>query len=626
MTQKKQTKTNILIVFLVFVLSFILLGVLFSFPKQLKIYLDELYYYDIAKNLYNGTGLKVRMADYSFQKILYSIVIMPTFSISFATDRLKAIGWINALLISLGTFPAYGIAKRFFSDNKHIWCSMLLWFVLPVKIYGIGFMSEILAIPLSLIFVYLFISFLAARQNRSIYLYAIILSLVQFLLFFNKEITLYVFLAFAVSVSFYAFVNKEKRKTYIIALVIYCVVFAVVSFVVKSAVFSGLNGTYQAAVDDTMGITFGGVMISIYHFIWMFSFLVVGVTFLFFTTTVVAFDKLKNEEKALAVFLLSGAVFCMGAVAVMISRYENANIVQARAHLRYIEPLMYVYIIFSISVLGRFYDDIKKRWNAVMLIATAFLGIFVGIGFSFWSERSFADLSSLSVYQVAFDLLHNINQAMLILMFIRIAIAAVFISMLWLIYKDKKRVFAASFGVIISFCLLNTVVKYIDGYDFYKVDQALIDRFEQAETEVEKLDGRVVYISHTRDSLTERYFDTFFDKDILLVDTRNYYFDGYLDDGCLDIESEGFWDNAGALCRIEDIKEADYIIAYYNVALHNVEKKEGFSLEDDGFILYKNLEPAKIYIDCSWKEAVTEDELKNLMFVQDDANQYIKGQ
>ena len=626
MKKNDHTKSNGLLVLIVFAISFIAMGILFSFPKRLMIYLDELYYYDIAKNLYFGNGIKVRMADYNFQKILYSIVIMPAFYFSSAVDRLRAIGWINALLISLGTFPTYGIAKRVFSDKKHIWFSMLLWLVLPVKIYGIGFMSEIIAIPLSLIFVYLYMAFLTARQDGSVYFYGIILSLVQFLLFFNKEITLYVFLAFVVSVSFYAFVNKENRKSYILALVIYCAVFAVISFAVKAVLFSGVNGTYQAAVDDTMGITFGGVMISIYHFIWMFSFLVVGVAFLFFTTTVVVFDKLKNEEKALAVFLLSGAVFCMGAVALMISRYENANIVQARAHLRYIEPLMYVFIIFSISVLERFYDVIKTRWNAVMLITTAFLGIFVGIGFSFWSDRSFADLSSLTVYQVAFDHLHNINQAMLILMFIRIAIAAVFVAMLWLIYKDKKRIFFASFGVIISFCLLNTVVKYIDGYDFYKVDPSLIERFEQAENEVEKLDGRVVYISHTRDSFTERYFDTFFDKDILLLDTRNYYFDGYLDDSCLDIEIEGFWDNAGDLGRIDDIREADYIIAYDNVVLHNVEKIESFSLEENGFILYKNLDPSKIYIDCTWREAVTEDELKNLMFVQDEANQYIKGQ
>ena len=68
-----------IIVLLLFAGSAMLRSALGDFPKALRIYPDELRYVSIARSLFQGRGLQIHHLDTDFQKILYSICIMPAF-------------------------------------------------------------------------------------------------------------------------------------------------------------------------------------------------------------------------------------------------------------------------------------------------------------------------------------------------------------------------------------------------------------------------------------------------------------------------------------------------------------------------------------------------------------------
>lgn len=71
----KNNRWNIVL----FVGSVMLRSVLGDYPKALRIYPDELRYVSIARSLLQGQGLQIHHLDTDFQKILYSICIMPAF-------------------------------------------------------------------------------------------------------------------------------------------------------------------------------------------------------------------------------------------------------------------------------------------------------------------------------------------------------------------------------------------------------------------------------------------------------------------------------------------------------------------------------------------------------------------
>ena len=110
-----------------FLVNFILRGILSSYSRAIRIYNDELYYYGIARSLFQGNGITVRGVPVAFQKILYSLILAPTFAIDSSVIQMKVIAWINSLLISLSVFPAYGIAKRLMKKSTYIVCALLFW-------------------------------------------------------------------------------------------------------------------------------------------------------------------------------------------------------------------------------------------------------------------------------------------------------------------------------------------------------------------------------------------------------------------------------------------------------------------------------------------------------------------
>ena len=154
---------------LLFILSVIVRFCFCDYNKAIYIYPDELRYYSIAHSLFVHHSLEVYDLAMPYQKILYSLVIMPTFIISDTALRLQVITLINAVLISCGIFPVYLLARRFLKEQKTIFFCCLLYICSSDLGYSATFMSESLFLPMALWAVYLMVILIERTDNVFFY-------------------------------------------------------------------------------------------------------------------------------------------------------------------------------------------------------------------------------------------------------------------------------------------------------------------------------------------------------------------------------------------------------------------------------------------------------------------------
>ena len=138
-----------------FFISFFIRGYLSDFPKKMVVYQDELRYLELARSIFHGKGLMVHNSPLGYQKILYSIVIMPALLFQSPAMQIRAIGWINSMIMASAVFPTYALAKRILKKELWIHIVLVVWITLPVFTSTVYFMSEVLFFPLSLWIVYI---------------------------------------------------------------------------------------------------------------------------------------------------------------------------------------------------------------------------------------------------------------------------------------------------------------------------------------------------------------------------------------------------------------------------------------------------------------------------------------
>ena len=163
-----------MIVFLAFMFGVtvhvILAFTVLNFSRAIRIYPDELRYYDIARSLFNGEGLNIRDLPSGFQKIGYSLIMMPFFAVKDVVLRLKMINTANILVMNLSVIPAWLLCKEIKLNRRSSYCILFFNAVWPDMMYSMTYMSEVLYWPLSLFMVWLWL----LNQRRQSYILAVI--------------------------------------------------------------------------------------------------------------------------------------------------------------------------------------------------------------------------------------------------------------------------------------------------------------------------------------------------------------------------------------------------------------------------------------------------------------------
>ena len=259
---QKRTYSDSAIVFFAFMLGVTLHVILhftiFNFSRAIRLYADELRYYDIARSLFNGKGLSIRDLPSSFQKIGYSLIMMPFFAIKDVVIRLKMINLANIFLINLSVIPAWLICKETGLNRCSSYCVLFFTAIWPDMMYSMTYMSESLYWPLFLTMTYLW--FLNERKQS--YILAFIEGIICYLCYLTKEIALAFVLSNIAFELVYPFLERKHfiRKRFMI-LAVFLLSFMSCNIIMKLTMFYGLGNSYsQTGIQAIM---------SLYKFLYM---------------------------------------------------------------------------------------------------------------------------------------------------------------------------------------------------------------------------------------------------------------------------------------------------------------------------------------------------------------------
>ncbi len=344
MNKKIKAITPFQITVILFIISVIIRYELSDFLKKIYVYADELRYFSIAENLFKGNGVMIYNQPWDFQKILYSMVIMPAFAFASRVTQIKAICFINAFIMSSGIFPVYLMAKNILENRRDIVLMSLLYITLSDLAYTMTFMSEVVFMPLALWGLYCFYRLFISREKREMYRLSVIIGGLVFLLYLNKEIALSFLMAYMIFVFETAIISSKREKKgfrqiikepSVRSLVImggfFCLLFAIM----KLTVFKGMGNSY-----NQMGIGAVASWFRLAYMLYGFFYLLLCVSIAYFyfpiLIPVINIKNMRDDRKRFFAFLMLVLLVSVGVIAYTITVREDLGREVPRIHLRYI--------------------------------------------------------------------------------------------------------------------------------------------------------------------------------------------------------------------------------------------------------------------------------------------------
>lgn len=385
----KQKTINIVILLLIFIAGGLIHYFYGYFSKSIDVLPDELRYYSIAKSIFNGDGMSIRSFATDYQKMGYTLFLVPFFFIKNGLLRVKAITLANSFLMMSSIFPMYGIMSRIRISNKVKMIFLALFIVFPDVMYTATFMAEIMYWPILLLFIYLW---MVNREKKS-YILSIILGIICYIGYSTKEVFLAVLLGVVVfellfPISEHLFNKKEGRKLRdnykakkLVQMAIVVVSFVAVYFIIKLVFFWGLGNSYdQMGIDAIDSPEEFGYMI--YGFFYYIAAIIITCFVLPFLLPAMMYKNTDKNLRELYVFNILSLLSIVATVAYTITVREDYGDIIPRLHFRYLGPLLIIAIIVFIRCLENKKLDFKlKKGNVVAIVITLFLsfGLFRGV-------------------------------------------------------------------------------------------------------------------------------------------------------------------------------------------------------------------------------------------------------
>ena len=467
-------KNNFLFIFtcILFILNTFIHFYLSDFPKVFHVFQDELRYLSIAETLANGRGIMIYNQNTDFQKILYSVILIPAFFFSEKVLQIKAICFINSLVMSSGIFPVYLLSKRLLSDWKSILLVLFMFVVSSEFCYTLVFMSEVLYMPLGLWGIYLFFKIisLSDKPNPKFWgFYGITAGFVIYLLYLNKEIALSFLIAHFLFLVYQFIFYKIKKnpplhelKRHFNVFLITCGTFFVLFAFFKSTIFNGYGNSYNQTSLDAIS-SFHNIMFMMYGFFYYL--LCVFIAWFYFPLVfpLTSLKRLDNTKRNFIIFLTLLLLVSAGVIAYTITVREDLDKIVPRIHLRYICYLFIPFFIIFLSTLKETTNKtLLKPQFAVALILSANILIF----FKGAADSSFVDNSALKYvpYYLYNDLRLNTFKLLLVLCILLATI---------LFHIKRPPIVRLSIAAFMFISVSTNIINYKIAYDNYSTDYAI---------------------------------------------------------------------------------------------------------------------------------------------------------
>ena len=620
----------VLFIFLFFLADMLIFGFLNSYPKTIAVYNDEMFYYHIARCIFEGKELTVRHFNLDFHKVLYSILLAPTFAIKDSIMRIRATAFLNSFIISLSVFPLFGTARKLLKKNSQVLAVMFIWLIFPAKVVGAGYMCEITNMLLTQVFVYLFIKGYYIRKDINRILMAVLLGIVQFLLYFNKEISIYFGIAYAIAMFTRVILDKEKRIVNFLSIPVFAGVAFGLNALVEKMFFSEVANSYEGSYQAISGTLSGGS--SIGALLWVSYFLMYNLVFVVLGfgvfTVIVPILTIKRQDtrdRVITVFLAMAVLFAMGAVAFLINRGESTDGYSTRVHLRYVEPLIMPTLILFISVMSKYRAYIINNKNLIIIGHTLYFALFVCAGFTF-EFGSMVDDTVIRLYQKAAYALDEISLQItggnLFSLLLRICLVAAVAGVLALLYKKEKLFMPVAFALFAVAMFSNLVCSYTTFRRSYEMNRETVKLYDETADYLGALDGNILIAS--TDLYIQRGYDSFLDVDNLYSTSMRSVYINFCSTETSDTELVIDLDKDRIKANYpdyddeyEDLDKISYVILKDDETIaFNADRIAGFPLEELGFSLYRQVDPSKLCLKFNAWDQMTDKEKQNYEFLK----------
>lgn len=583
----KNYKWNI-IVFLLFAGSAMLRSALGDFPKALRIYPDELRYVDIARSLFQGRGLQIHHLDTDFQKILYSICIMPAFLAKTSAAQIRLIGLINSVLISSSIFPVYALCRKMLMDKKDICVILAFWATLPTLLDSMYFMSEVVYLPLSLWLIYVVWCTWHSENLYERIRWNVLLGLLCYLAYLCKEIALYFVLAYILTAFVRLLIQRSLWKRELVCAVAFAGVFALCFVAMKMTLFYGMHNSYSSFnLSGVRGLSLlqhpEKIGYLLYAFVYDSLFAVIALGVFPVLVPIFCFNKNKKESW-FDLFLLMAVLIGCAAIAYTITLPEEFGKRSPRQHVRYLEPFVIPLYIRMLCHLKQLDNNLfrNRLWQIVIyLFSTVFILVGAGGG-------SYLVDNTMLVYYEFF--VRFIGKANWIQFVVRVLMVVVLIFGAQLLLKNRERFIKMFVVTFLCINLINSAAGYAASIYRYSVTREQRAQAAQADVYLQNLDGTILLVSDGGwESEDSRLFDTYINRDFYVTELD------LLQDSVIDLSAERIpcsfpYETYRELTSVDYlIVKADYGICFQE---DSVEELPDFPMT--GYRLYRNRDGGRI--------------------------------
>ena len=495
--------------FVLLIVSTALRVLLSVFPKFAVTYDDELFYLEIAQNIWLRGSVSVYAAPIRFTKILYALLLSPFYAISDGMLRNSLISGFNALLISSSLIPGWLLARRILKKDSHIILAMLFLALSPNLLFSLTFMAENLYYPL-LMWSFLALYCALTKEKKSPRS-ALLLGFLAFLLYMTKEVGA----AFLFSLAALCVASRSWSS-----LLFSLAGFACPYLIIRVAVFGSLGYTYadQLALPDAPAsiqvtyLLYGCLITSLF-------FLLSG---LWFPIAIPLSErrKLTPPNRQLFSFILLYAAAVTIGIAFGILLNDDSITITPRIHLRYflgvLFPMLLLFLVSSDS-------DNHFRFKSFLFIGTIVFSAVILLFFFLPSRGSLVDhpaLHLLGPLQNATDDLP---------LWLCRCFFPVMASLFLFFWYRRRHVVSLSVLFVLLFAS-----ELVSGYTFVNSavleerihDEAYLSEVRRLDEEMDRLNGNILLILPDLYADNQKLLNTISDNDYAVVlkkDLMKYY-------------------------------------------------------------------------------------------------------
>ena len=394
----------------VLIMFFVLVAINMAFSfytKVISVYNDELFYMNIAHNIFNGNGAVIDVLGGGFDKILYSLILVPTFLIKDAVVRVNVISVLNCVVISSSIFPVWLIEKDIKLSKKNTVIALIITLVFPEFAICTLFMSEVLYIPLVLWFIH---RWFVCSQRPTIK-NGVIMGVVGYLCYFTKEVFLAVPVACVALELVYPLIaywtrddksQPAKIKDFysgkkLLNLIVFLASFAVIHFAVKLIFFGDSEAFYNVGGFFTDFFTGYNIFQTIYQVVYYIAAVMIAVLIVPVVYPILRYRVLDDSVRKLYCFCITSLLAIFAVTALTVGRSEMVGVTIFRVLSRYFSSfVLLLLILFLKSIEKNFEDEGGKRgrcWGVLLLATVSSCFLFRG------GMSSAPDTALLDVYR-----------------------------------------------------------------------------------------------------------------------------------------------------------------------------------------------------------------------------------